>query len=354
MALNSGDRKYWNSLRQAAPVQVEFGFRTETDLNEWARSYSQGQVPDAVPYGLNKMTSTGASFTMATLAPLTAGQGLALVLGGRGLPAVPGWSIAWDERIGLRMLANTTGRKTGCGIIWATDEVRRGFAAQARTLLRMHMLRSLDLVWCLSRAQVAPLRHALRRSDTRVEFLKFGVDTQFFSNRPLPLQPAVLSVGNDQDRDLPTLFAALQQVHDARPEVNLRVQFTGDLALPPGVERLPQMTHAELRDEYARASLIAIATRPNLHVSGMTAALEAMSTGRPVVLSRTPGAEDYVADGVWGALAQTGNAADMARLILLCLETGTAQRLGAAAREAAQREFDTTQMAERLAAILRS
>jgi glycosyltransferase involved in cell wall biosynthesis len=215
------------------------------------------------------------------------------------------------------------------------------------------MLRPLDLVWCLSRAQVAPLRHVLG-SGTRVEFLKFGVDTRFFDSRPMPAQPAVLSIGNDKDRDTPTLLAALELVQRARPDVALRVQFSGDHRVPAGVERLAAMTHAELREEYARSTVVAIATRPNLHVSGMTAVLEGMATGRPVVLTRTPGAEDYVSDGNWGFLTEPGKAQDLARRILEALQPDNAHRLGAAGREAAVADFDTSHMARRLAAILAS
>lgn len=330
---------------------VEFGIPAELDMVRWRRAFEEGKIPDAVPYGLDKLSAAGVHFQTTPLAPLTRKRGISLALGGRSNATTPGWAIAWDEHVGLRLLAQSTGERTGCGVIWATDELGRGPAANAKARMRLSMLRSLDLVWCLSRAQVIPLRRAVGHR-TRVEFLKFGVDTRFFAAEPLPSRPAVLSVGNDKDRDTPTLLAALEIVHRIRPEVALRVQFAGDYEVPSGIERLALMSHVELRNEYARATVVAIATRSNLHVSGMTAVLEGMSVGRPVVLTRTPGAEDYVEHGTWGFLVEPGNPQDLARRILETLDEDNTARLGSAARAAAVREYDTSHMAQRLALLL--
>ena len=333
-------------------MQVEFGFRSETDLDEWRRSHAAGQRPDAVPYGLDRLISPEIELATTPLQPLPTGQAVPLLFGRPTRTPTPDWLIAWDEHAALRLLARGSGARFGCGVIWATDQLsgRVGERTRARVMLRM--LRPMDLIWCLSRAQLAPLRAALGGRRTRVEFLKFGVDTDFFTPRPLPAQPSVLSIGNDVDRDARTLLAALEVVHRARPDARLRVQYSGDLAVPLGVERLPRMTHAELREEYAATTVLAIATRQNLHVSGMTAVLEAMATGRPVVLTRTPGAEDYVRHGEWGLLTQLGSVDDLARGILYSLDSANAARMGAAASQAASTEFSSARLADRLAGLL--
>ena len=120
-----------------------------------------------------------------------------------------------------------------------------------------------------------------------VEYVRFGIDHEFFSARSrIPRSPRVVSVGGDRDRDAETLFRALSRVHDARPDVELVVQTASDLPPPDGVATIRHLPHAQLRELYASASVVAIATRPNLHVSGMTVSLEAMATGRPVVATR--------------------------------------------------------------------
>ena len=62
----------------------------------------------------------------------------------------------------------------------------------------------------------------------------FGVDSDFFSLAPYPERPLVVSVGGDRDRDPKTLFAALEHVQRARPEVEIIVQSRWESSAPPG------------------------------------------------------------------------------------------------------------------------
>jgi hypothetical protein len=68
------------------------------------------------------------------------------------------------------------------------------------------------------------------------------------------------------------------------------------VAYEPLLGNLKQLSingHGALRDRYRAFSVIAVALRPNLHVSGITTALEAKATGRPLVITDTPGMADY-------------------------------------------------------------
>ena len=132
------------------------------------------------------------------------------------------------------------------------------------------------------------LRDWLGADGPPVEFLKFGIDETFYRLDPdRPERLKVVSVGGDRDRDPATLFAALDLVLRARPEVECVVQPASALPPPPGVTKIDFIPHAQARDLYASASVVAIATRPNLHASGMTVGLEAMAVGRPVVAYAT-------------------------------------------------------------------
>jgi glycosyltransferase involved in cell wall biosynthesis len=136
----------------------------------------------------------------------------------------------------------------------------------------------------------------------------------------------------------------------ARPDVELVLQTPADLPAPEGVRVVRRLSHAELRDLYARASLVAVAARPNLHVSGMTVSLEAMATGRPVVVTGTPGMATYVEDGVTGLHAPVGDAEAMAAHILRLLDDpAAAVAMGTAGRRRVEDEFTTRRMALRLA-----
>lgn len=326
-------------------------FRGETDLAAWNAAYREGTVPDRFPYGLHKLADSGFSVSWASPPAVSSPEKLRLVLAAPPRHGGRDWTIAWDEYTALRMLRDAPPTRRGAGVIWATDGLARGGGEgmRARSLLRS--LRSLDLVWVLSTAQLAPLREAFGPRGPAVEYLPFGIAADFFTPAPLPERPAVLSIGSDRDRDHATLLRAFERVHRERPDVRLGAQLPDGQAVPDGVERVPRMSHAALRDRYAETSVVAIATRPNLHVSGMTTALEAMASARPVVMTRTPGIEDYV--DVPGLLVEPGDDAALAQAILDQLAPGAAAAAGAAGRAAVEARFTTTLLADRLAALLR-
>jgi glycosyltransferase involved in cell wall biosynthesis len=201
---------------------------------------------------------------------------------------------------------------------------------------------------------VPVLRDWLGADGPPVEFLKFGIDETFYRLVPdVPDRPKVVSIGGDRDRDPATLFAALDLVLRARPEVECVVQSTSPLAPPPGVTKIDFIPHAQARDLYASASLVAVATRPNLHASGMTVGLEAMAVGRPVVACATPGMDDYVDDGRTGLLVPPQDPQRMAAAIIDLLEDRErAAGMGRAARQWVEADLTTTAMCRRLLGLL--
>ncbi|MDQ1581757.1 MAG: hypothetical protein QOD05_2532 [Microbacteriaceae bacterium] len=333
-------------------MRATFGFRSETDLEGWARDNREGLRPDAMPYGMNKLVANGIDLDTVALPPVSKMDQFALLVRPPRRSPSPHWTIAWDEHAALRMLATTSSHQFASGLIWATDHLGGGVAARQKARLMLRMLRGIDLFFCNSSAQVVPLREALGRRGTRVEFTTFGIDADFFSQMPLPSAPSVMSVGNDVDRDALTLLEAFAIVHRERPDARLQVQFRGDHVLPAGVERLPQMSHSQLRELYAETTVVAVATRPNLHLSGLTATLEGMATGRPVVRTRTPGIGDYVRDGETGWLVEPHDPATLAKRILDSLDPQTATQLGSRARAVVVESFTTSVMAAGLARLL--
>ncbi len=82
------------------------------------------------------------------------------------------------------------------------------------------------------------------------------------------------------------------------------------------------------------------------------AILEAMAAGVPVVATDIPGTRDLVLDGTTGYLAPVGDRARFARYANTLLDDAErAQRMGAAGRERAVREFSVERMIERYMAI---
>ena len=254
-------------------------------------------------------------------------------------------ALAWDERGAVGMYGRHAEDpvRLGCGVIWATDQLARSENLFRLQILRL-VLRRLDFIWVLSRAQLDPLRRWLSMELSDDSYVPFGIDTDFYPVQPWPEQPLIFSLGNDRDRDIPTLYGALAQVHAERPDVRMVVQTGSASPPPPGVTVHASLTTAKVKALYAAATLVVIATRSNLHVSGLTTCLEAMATGRPVVMSRTAGMDDYVREGAHGRLADPADPRALASVILESLADEPALvRMGdAAAAHVRERHTETT------------
>ncbi|MDF2508206.1 MAG: hypothetical protein K0Q52_2065 [Microbacterium sp.] len=257
---------------------------------------------------------------------------------GIGPRPVEGLGVTWDENTAYRMQILHPRTRFATGVIWLTDMAQAG-SSPARLV---SMLSGAESVWVLCEAQLDPLHRLLGDRGPRVFSIPFGIDSDFFSAQPFPTQPRIVSVGNDRDRDPAALYAALARVLAARPDTDVVVQTASELVPPDGVRVVRHMPHAELRDLYATASVVVVPTRPNLHASGMTVALEALSTARPVVVSDTPGMRQYVSEGRTGHLVPPGDPEALAGAVLALLDDPQrASELGRNGRIEVEHSFTT-------------
>ena len=83
-----------------------------------------------------------------------------------------------------------------------------------------------------------------------------------------------------------------------------------DIAWPANVDVAPARSRSELAALYAAASVVVVPVVPNRHASGATSVIEGMACGRPMVVSRAGGLDDYVGDDAM--LVEPGDASDLA------------------------------------------
>lgn len=276
----------------------------------WALKGRSSPVPGRWPYGLDRLSEAddvSALHTVELAEPAGVDKVRSLLPGmlrrRRARATEPHVALAWDELTGSRLVTTSRSRVLIIGVICATDRPETAGRRVREALM------AADGLFCLSAAQVDPLRRWLGAKAPPVHVVSFGVDTEFYAPRPYPRLPMVLSVGNDRDRDLVTTVTALQAVRRARPDsrcVLVSARYPSH-PVPEEVELWVGLTHVQVAELLGRASVVALATRPNLHVSGLTVMLEAMSTGRPVVMSHSPGAEDYLVPGT-GTFVPQGDA----------------------------------------------
>lgn len=358
-------------------VLVELG--PVIDTADWARRHAMGQVPDRVPYGLHRLADEGMCVSLRTpprWAPIAQVSRLAAkVTGGarwpEGLLSRPSPSIAdvqlcWEERCGIpALMSGPKKRPVITGILWNTER-EANLSPFARWISKVAFRRA-DAVFVHSSAQVEVLRDEWGIPGTRIHVVHFGIDADFwdpaapFGPEPpgaLPEceHPLVMSVGNDRHRDHGLLLEAMRQVHTKLPDVRVELVTSRPQLIPPELGTWRQsLTHPQLRDLHRRSQVVAIATRPNIHISGITAVLESMAMGKPVVVTCTPGFEDYIENGKTGILVPPNNPDTMARaLIELVTDPDRCQRIGASARESVLANFTSQAMCQRLAKMIRS
>jgi glycosyltransferase involved in cell wall biosynthesis len=219
-------------------------------------------------------------------------------------------------------------------------------------------LASSSAVVCLGESQRGALLEQLPLDPTRVRVVPLGVDERFHAASPPPRRGHVLAVGRDLARDYATLAAAAR-LYDAPTILVAEERNLVGVELPDNVTTVRGIPFVRLRELYEGARCIVLPLRHEgyrlgTEGGGLTALLEAMASGRPIVATQRPIVEDYVKDGETALLAPPEEPEAIAVLVRKVLDDdGLAARLGAAARQRVEERHTTRLFAERLAAILR-
>ena len=122
-------------------------------------------------------------------------------------------------------------------------------------------------------------------------------------------------------------------------DVEDRVVFSGRLA------------RSELPKYYAACDVFVLPSVSRLEAFGIVA-LEAMSSGRPVVVTDMPGVREVVRDGVEGLLCEPLNAEDLAEKINALLgDPGKRSEMGKAGRKKVVEEFGIRRVVDKLEAV---
>ncbi len=277
-------------------------------MRTWEQSHARGEVPSVWPYGLDALRDH-ADVELIDLAPpgRIARARARFAVGPR---PVDGLALTWDENTAYRMQTTHPRTRFATGVIWLTDMVETGDAPTRMVA----MLGRAEAAWVLSEAQVEPVRRMLG------PWRDSGVFAVSLRNRQRVLRSEAVS-GPSAHRERGQRQGSLIPPRCSRRSlassrsVPRPKRWCADAVgprPPEGVQVVRHLPHAELRDLYTTASVVVIPTRPNLHASGMTVALEALATARPVVVTDTPGMHQYVSEGRTGHLVPPEDPAELA------------------------------------------
>jgi glycosyltransferase involved in cell wall biosynthesis len=186
-------------------------------------------------------------------------------------------------------------------------------------------LRRLVYRWLLAEIDLhtthSPLNaeYASRQLGQPALVVPFGIQPTFtVSPRPSSRPNSGISVvapGNDRHRD----WALLAEVARRNPDIHVRVlssRYRARRLVSRSVRNfeVARVTDtADLISEYGQSDVVAVPLRANAHASGLTVAFEALQAGRPLVISRTGGVDDYIHDHAW--YARVGDVESFAQAI---------------------------------------
>jgi glycosyltransferase involved in cell wall biosynthesis len=344
-------------------VRVFIQYDRQLDLTSWTDRYTAGLVADEMPYGLHYLRDQGwePSFRRARpstlldrlVRPADARLGLdvAAVIEEKRARRCADVVFSWNEGVGFPTAWPPRRQEppsvTGC--IWATDKQMPPSMAR---IVQISLRRSAAVV-LLSSGQVARVRE-MGVLPSRAQVVPMGVDSEAWVPQAVgPVPGFVMSAGNDEHRDWMTLKRAMETVSARGAAVRLRVlsQRAPDI-FPEGVVQREDVSLPVIRAAYDEASIVVVATVPNLHASGITVCLEAMAMARPVIATRTPGMEHYIVDGETGLLVPAGDHGALALSILRLLnDPAEAREMGLRGRERVLARFTTRHQASALAEV---
>ncbi len=351
-------------------MRVYVEFPEELDVPEWSARYRRGEVPDLTPYGLHQLAD--ADLTVHYRAPLrnAALRWLARKVRGRlGQTEVVAEALGvarerrrgadvllcMDERTGLPAALTPNAPPVVSGLAWLDSP---------HTLNRTHAklagraLRRMAAVFTQTPGLAPDLVADWELTPERVHEITLGIDAEFYAHQPWPVSATnrfvVASAGDDRLRDHRTLIAAIRLLRADGIDATLELATTSPVDLPAELGTLhARRMGGEMRQVYRRSTVVAVALVPNKVGSGLTVVLEAMASGRPVVVTANPGMAGYVEHGVSGLLVPPNDPASMASAIGgLLADPVRARQLGRAGRAAVEARFTSRHMAADLADLL--
>ena len=217
------------------------------------------------------------------------------------------------------------------------DERVPGWARPSVQGLIRRALQNLDHVFCFGAADRQRAMELYGLEEERSSVVPFGIDTDFW--RPMPDEPQedfVIAVGQDPNRDYDLLAAA--------PGNHRTIIITRKpVKIPDGAQHITitagdffgsdSISDQDLRKLYNRARAVIVPLKDVYQPTGYSVTLQAMSCGRPVILSDIRGLWTGIRGGDHCVLVPPGDAEKLGEAIgRVWNNRDFAMRVGAAAR----------------------
>jgi glycosyltransferase involved in cell wall biosynthesis len=341
------------------------------DAKKWPAFNAAGEVPNATPFGIDELSGYGVDVAfrplLSGLITTRAARAIRDRAGGvEWVEALAAYSnsvrrsadvvLCWDEFTGIPAVHLARWRTSppvisGVQLLSDPDGRSRAFLHRAKQALHRF-----DAVFVQSQCMIPVLRDEWGMPEERLRFVPFGIDPDWFT--PLDSgvdRDLVSSVGDDPHRDHDTLIRAVTAVRRRRRGTRLALATQLPVDIPA---ELGEVHRGHLgvrrRQFYGQSAVVAVATKPNIHGSGMSVILEAMACGRPYVVTASQGLEGYLRHGHDGLVVPPGDVDAFARAIRALLDDPErADAMGRAGRARLERELTTGVQAKHLAEVIK-
>ena len=220
------------------------------------------------------------------------------------------------------------------------------------TLIQNMVVPRADMVLPYSAEQAAIIRRRWPQAPGRVEAVLAHVDCEFFAEATDQPDGPILAVGDDLSRDYATFLLA---VDGLGTPVTIRSRSI-PLAVPPGITLVSTpLPLTGYRDLIAACAIVVLPLHPSGYAGGVSVLVQAMASGKAVVVSASPGIAEYTTHGVDALVVPCHDPAALRAAIgSLLADPALRRRLGAAARARALRDFSLEAWADRLEGVVRS
>ncbi|MDE1919376.1 MAG: glycosyltransferase [Patescibacteria group bacterium] len=236
--------------------------------------------------------------------------------------------------------------------------MRRHAAHPMRRALLVSFWKSYFRIVCLSSEQADDfVRFGIPRE--RLALIPLGIDAQFFSlSGPEDEGSYVASVGRDAGRDYATLFQTAERIPHPFSVIAGRSNIPSGTRIPTNVSVRYDRSYVEVRDLYAHARLVVIASkdagaRDGSDCSGQTVVLDALAAGKAVIATRLPWIGDYFVPGEDLVVVEPNDPDALARAVEELWQDGTKRaRLAASGRAKVFARYTTPRFAQSLLGLM--
>jgi glycosyltransferase involved in cell wall biosynthesis len=216
-------------------------------------------------------------------------------------------------------------------------------------------LRSVSRVTVITPVEVEPYRRRLSLSPEEICYIPLGWydSVHRYETEEVRKSDALAQAGNfiytfgRSYRDYGTLARAVEGT-ELKVKLSGRAFNLAGVKLPPNIETTGWLTYLELEDYLFGSQFCVVPLQPITHSSGETSLLHAMSFGKAVVATRSPGTETYIQHGLTGLLVEPGDVQGMRQALLhLWRNPDVAAQMGKEGRRRFEEQHTMAKFAQR-------